>query len=244
MRALSAAELLNVWEHGLSHSPAQRALTLLAAACPETPVEQLGQLSIGQRDARLLELRTRIFGPRFTSIATCPKCGERLEFAVSGDELRLPASVESSEALALIRGDWEVRFRLPNSLDLAALDPAADVEANRRIIFERCLIAAHRDGAPVPANELPTDVIAAVAERMAEADPQADVEFSLTCPQCRHVWQAPLDIVSYFWSEIHAWAGRILREVHVFASAYGWSEADVLALSPWRRQAYLEMIEP
>jgi hypothetical protein len=64
----------------------------------------------------------------------------------------------------------------------------------------------------------------------------------LTCPQCAHQWQAPLDIVSFLWSEVHAWAIRLLREIHELASAYGWSEAEILALSPWRRRAYLELV--
>jgi hypothetical protein len=33
-----------------------------------------------------------------------------------------------------------------------------------------------------------------------------------------------------------------LREVHVLASANGWSEAEILALSPQRRQRYLEIV--
>ena len=78
---------------------------------------------------------------------------------------------------------------------------------------------------------------------MAAADPQADLQLSLACPECQHTWQTPLDIVSYFWSEIQAWATRLLREIHALASAYGWNEAEVLALSSWRRRAYLELIE-
>jgi len=96
----------------------------------------------------------------------------------------------------------------------------------------------------VPAAALPAEVVTAIAQCMAEADPQADVQLALACPQCQHAWEASFDIVSYFWSEIQAWAGRILREVHSLASAYGWREAEILALSPWRRQAYLELIEP
>ena len=40
---------------------------------------------------------------------------------------------------------------------------------------------------------------------------------------------------------MHAWARRTLRDVHVLARAYGWREADVLALSPTRRQIYVEL---
>jgi hypothetical protein len=89
---------------------------------------------------------------------------------------------------------------------------------------------------------LPDSVIQAVLERMGHADPQANLEIELSCPACSHNWQETFDIVSFLWSEITAWAIRILREVHVLASAYGWREADILAMNPRRRQAYLELI--
>ena len=38
-------------------------------------------------------------------------------------------------------------------------------------------------------------------------------------------------------------AKRLLMDVHLLARAYGWSEAEVLALSPARRRFYLEMVE-
>jgi hypothetical protein len=50
------------------------------------------------------------------------------------------------------------------------------------------------------------------------------------------------DIVSFLWTEIAAEAKRLLREVHILASAYGWREADIFSLSPLRRQFYLEAV--
>jgi hypothetical protein len=81
-----------------------------------------------------------------------------------------------------------------------------------------------------------------IVGHMAQADPQADVQLALCCPRCSHEWQEVFDIVSFFWSEISAWTARILREVHTLACAYGWREADILAMSPGRRQCYLEML--
>jgi len=49
MRALSAAELFDVWERGQGHTPARRALLLLALACEKTPLEELGRFGIGRR---------------------------------------------------------------------------------------------------------------------------------------------------------------------------------------------------
>jgi hypothetical protein len=244
MRTLSATELLKVWEHGLVQSPAQRALTLLKACCSETPLEQLNQLSVAQRDMHLLALRERIFGSRLSSITTCPACGEKLEFSIDGADIRSASEVDPHGTFVVTHAGFSVQFRLPNSLDLASLGPAAGGEANRRHLLQRCVIAARRGDAEVAAAGLPQEVLAAVTRRMAEADPDSNVQLALSCPGCHHAWQAPLDIISYFWSEIHTWASRTLREIHALASAYGWREADVLALSPNRRQAYLEMIAP
>jgi hypothetical protein len=49
-------------------------------------------------------------------------------------------------------------------------------------------------------------------------------------------------VVAFFWEEIDVWAERTLSDVHRLASAYGWSESDILALGPRRRQRYLALI--
>jgi hypothetical protein len=77
---------------------------------------------------------------------------------------------------------------------------------------------------------------------MADADPQADVRLALDCPACGHNFLAAFDVAAYLWSEVNAWAYRLLGEVHSLASAYGWREEDILAMSPWRRRVYLEMV--
>ena len=50
------------------------------------------------------------------------------------------------------------------------------------------------------------------------------------------------DIVALFWAELAAEANRLLREVDTLAASVQLAEADILALSPRRRQAYLELV--
>lgn len=241
MRALSAPELLRAWEEGRRQPLAKRALLLLSYACPEEPRGSLLAMPIGRRDSRLLWLRERTFGPEFTSLARCPACGERLELSFSARDVLAeedPASVATE--LMLAEDGWEVEFRLPNSSDLQ--DLRGDGADARRQVLEQCLLSARRKGRSRPVGRVPRRVLDAVARRMGESDPQADVHTRLSCPACTHVWVATFDIVSFFWAEIETWAFRTLREVHVLASAYGWREADILALSPSRRQLYLEMV--
>jgi hypothetical protein len=245
MRALSPTELLSVWERGMDLPPAHRAMLLLAAAFPGIPPESLAEFSVGWRDGRLLDLRHATFGPRLISVASCPECGERLELNFNVADIQTSSNGEKADPLELKLDGYEARFRLPNGRDLMAMagGPAHEsIATARQFLASRCLIAASHDGQEVDAENLPGDLLGAMAARMAEADPQADVQLKISCVKCRLQWQMTFDIVSYFWSEIHAWAERLLREVHLLARAYGWREADIIAMSPQRRRFYLEMI--
>jgi hypothetical protein len=83
-------------------------------------------------------------------------------------------------------------------------------------------------------------VLNAVAARLGELDPQADLMVPLECPECGHGWQSSLDIAEHLWTEIDTYAKRLIYEVTGLATAFGWTEAEVLAVSPARRRMYLE----
>lgn len=74
-----------------------------------------------------------------------------------------------------------------------------------------------------------------------EADPQANLQFDLVCAECGYAWSETFDIGGFFWTELEDLAIRTLQDVHTLASAYGWSEEQILALSPVRRTLYLSM---
>jgi hypothetical protein len=239
MQALSATELLGVWERGRDLRPFQRALALLSVANPDLALETLAELPIGERDAALFTLREWMFGSQIASVVDCPACGGHLDLAFGVTDIRAGHRPAPAEALMLSVGGYDLRFRLPNSADIAALD--AEQKDPRQQILARCLIDVRADAGQLD-DRLPPEVEAALLQHMASADPLSDVQLALSCPTCSHEWQAPFDIVSFFWSEIESWAHRVLREIHVLASAYGWREADILRLSPLRRRIYLELI--
>ncbi len=249
MRALSASEQLRIWERGRRQTSARRCLLLLAAASPELSPDELAQLSVGQRDTRLLTLREWMFGARIESVVACPKCSERLELMFDVADIRARSEAENSPpgATYLLQLDgYEVRFRPPNSTDLEAIGKCQTAAAARAQLLARCALEIKRATAKAKAkrraNQLPPKVADALVRKMAQVDPQANVQLSLTCPACRNAWAATFDIASFLWSEINNWAQRILREVHIIASAYGWREADILEMSAERRAFYLEMI--
>ena len=242
MLALSASELLTAWERGLGQRLMDRALTLLAATDPHSPRDALARLSIGRRDAGLLSLREEIFGPRLTALADCPRCRERLELSFQAADIRNSSNVAAPEELSVRVEDWQVVFRLPNSDDLLAVSDCRDANTGRALLLRRCILAIEKNGEARALDDVPAKVIEVTVQKMGEADSLGDVHLALSCPVCSYEWQAPFDIASFLWTEINAWAHRTLQDVDELARAYGWREADILALSPLRRQVYLEMI--
>jgi len=242
MHSLSAIDLLNVWEKGLAQNPAQRALTLLAAACSDVSTEQLAKLPIGQRDVRLLQLRERIFGQELLSQATCQNCNEHLELSFKVSDILLTSEPETDEVLSAEVANYNVLFRVPNSFDLINISQEQDINKRRSVLFESCLVEANHNGKTKSASELPNKVVKTILKKIAQADPQANIEIRLKCAKCKHTWEMMFDILSFFWSEINAWAQHILYDVHVLASFYGWREFDILSMSAARRQIYLDIV--
>lgn len=244
MRTPTSTELLSVWEGGCECRPARRSLALLALALPELGEDALARYSIGARDDLLLALRERLFGDELASIAHCPACATLVETRWRATALRASiaaAPAAPGETLELDARLHHIRYRLPTSADILALGDCRDASAAQRTLLRRCVLAASNQGAPVTSDALPAEAVAALEAAMAAADPMADIDCSLQCPACGHAWSVGFDIARFLWSELHGWAQRLLVDVHTLARAYGWREADILAMSPGRRSLYVEM---
>lgn len=244
MRSLSAQDMLEVWEAGLSQSPVYRSLNILAHAFPEVTPAELAKLDISQRDSCLLDLHESSFGASIDGFSECPHCFERLEFSLKTDEIRL--TIRSSgdnkgQLFELAEGNYRIRYRLPNSLDLIA---ATQCETGKAmdVIMCRCIIELNRGDVPVSTDELTEQVRQAFAAQMADHAGFAEILLDIACPACGSDNKTLLDMPSFLWSEISSEAKRLLRETHVLARAYGWREADIQGMSSTRRHMYLEMV--
>ncbi len=242
MASISTADLLAAWERGASQSMTRRVLTLLATVYPELSDAQLLSLPIGQRDGLALKLRELLFGPQLNIVAKCPFCNEQLEVGLDVADICVEPNTLQHQPFALAVEGFELQFRLPDSQDLLHIEAVDSLDAARSVFFERCLLSATYEGQECPVDTLPEEVLNKIEASMSAADPQADVELDLCCPECLHSWLAPFDIASFLWTEINAWAQRVLNEVHLLAQAYSWREADILAMSAARRRYYLERV--
>ncbi|MGZ8158732.1 MAG: T4 family baseplate hub assembly chaperone [Methylobacter sp.] len=244
MRNLNAADMLNVWEQGLNRSLLQRTLILLVAAFPEMGPDTIAELSIGSRDGYLLTVRERLFGSRLVNNAVCPKCTGRIEWEQEISELVVENAghhpAEQRNRLEI--DDYRLDFRLPNSVDMAGLEGSSSAAVALKQLLKRCILSAEHAGTNCDIDQLPEPVIQALNQRIEELDPQAEIRINLTCPDCSHRWEVFFDIAGFLGAEINDWAERTIHSVHKLARAYGWTEQEILNLSPVRRQLYLGMV--
>ena len=229
MRALDGAELLALWESGLSRHALDRAALLAAAARPDWPPETIADRPLGSIGTSLLRLRAANFGPRIDAHADCRHCGERLAFTLDVDVL-LQDTLDDAHATTEVAG---LRLRAASLRDLAAVATLSAEQATRALLA-RCTLAGRSD-------TLDDGARAQVEDALEALDPQADCALALRCVACGQDGTAQLDAAALLWDEIEVRARALLHEVHQLASAYGWSEPQVLALSPARRATYLAM---
>ena len=231
--------LLSLWERALPLPDAARE-ALLAHDALAAPAA-----TVGAQRLRLIErLRERI-GARLALKSRCPACGDDAAFAVDIAALldALPSGSDAPAEHALDHEGWQLRFRLPapHEIEAANHGPDADADAFVQRLLKRCVIDAREQGTPRTVGTLPEPLLAALSQRMDALDPAAHIGFELDCPACAHHWTAPFDPGRALWSLLQGDAERLLLDIDDLAQRYGWSEDQILALTPTRRRAYLQL---
>jgi hypothetical protein len=244
MKGLTPTELLLAWELALVRQPAERALAILSAAEDSDSIADLATLPIGSRDARLRALREATFGRRYRALVSCRSCNESLELTFEPPDFVLAENADANAASRTVRlGEYALDIRPLDSTDLAAAARCPDATAARRVLALRSVRAARRGDDGVPIDTIPDALLPDLAAHIEAIDPEAETTHEVTCSACGARWDAAFDVAAYLWTEIEAEALRLLQQVHSLAGRYGWREADILAMSPLRRRAYLELVQ-
>ena len=235
MRVLAGSELLLLWERGASRHALDRSALLAAAARPDWPADSIADLPLGVVNASLLQLRAACFGAAHRRPCRLP------DSAASACRLRWTRASCWHRPMAPSRRPREaevagLRVRPPSLRDLAAVATEARCRTRRTPVA----------GALHPGGRCRATGRCGAAGRRGKRwmrwirMPTSRWPCSAWLAGTRSLVQ--LDAGQLLWDEIEARAQVLLHEVHTLASAYGWSEAQILALTPARRASYLAMV--
>lgn len=234
MRVLDPQAILALWERGARRHPLDRSALLCAWARPDWPCDTIVDRPLGRVTTALMRLREASFGARIDSHVDCLHCGARLQLTLQTAELLQPEPGEPAEVEVAGR-----RVRPPALRDLAAVAHEADAACAARRLLARCTLEG---GDAAPSDTLSDNALRAVEDALEGIDPNADLALDVHCEACGRHSTAQLDAGRLLWDDIDARARALLAEVHALASAYGWTEGEILALGPARRAGYLALV--
>lgn len=231
MAARSAAALIEVWEPASRAPPHRRLAKLLAA------IEGAAAISgdtLGGRNRRLLMLHSTLVGGSLEARVTCTHCAAESEFALPAEAI-LAAPAPGPDVRGRVRsGRRTLSFRLPRMADIEAVTTAQADGDVWRVVLERCRVGG--DGAI-------TEAAAAQLAREFEAlDPAANIVVNVACSGCARPIAASVDLAGFIARDLDRLADSLFRDIDMIASAYGWSEQQILALAPERRRRYVALI--
>jgi hypothetical protein len=243
IKPLCDGRLLEAWERASSAGDSGRASALLSTACPETSPEHWDTVGIPDVVLQLVRLRQASFGSGLTAYLPCPKCGAQLELDIDLDQIVRQLEALSNEATAdWTSGDDHFSMRMVSRLDLAAASVQADSADARWSLLERCTQVNGRpasDGNGVAALRASEALALETFTRLHQG---AEITFRIACVNCGHSEETDLDMARFLWTEVRQRVGKLFRDVHELASAYGWPEETILNMPAQRRERYLEMI--
>ena len=222
-----AAATLDLWEALSATVPAARGAVVLVARGLVPNFEAACDLPLASAAVGgVAELRSRS-GPELATVVACPACEALLDVPLRSTISRRETSEPEGEVR--VRG---VVVRAPTTADVLA---ALDSDDPAQTLRDRCETwppDAHGD------DELAARV-AEAAERLAGA---AGVTARLTCPECGNDVEADVDVVRLLAERVADQARAVLADVVTLAAAYGWSEREILTMSPVRRRSYLDLV--
>ncbi|HSI71291.1 MAG TPA: hypothetical protein VK941_13730 [Gillisia sp.] len=226
--------ILNAWDLCQEASYWNKGLILASLYLPEFKESEVAQWSIEKRDIVLLHLRKVLFGNKFTNVCSCPECGEMLEWEFFYESLDLPAldDVPDNISISLKSSERSPKLRLPTTVDM--------LTENEDLVIQNCLHwpADTKLFTGDKANALRSRIF----KKFDEVCVFSNLSFQLTCVNCSTRWESLFDILSYLWKEIDLWAQNFLNHVFILAKAFGWTEEEILNLSPNRRNHYLKLL--
>jgi hypothetical protein len=204
-------------------------------------------LTRGDRDFLALRLRRSLFGDRVSLVVTCanPACGARADLDLEVEALAPEREQPGAEFLDIATPGGPARVREPTGADDRALARVGGSRSERAAELWSRLVLDLDGRGPLTAQAwlaLGAPVRHSIALGLSEQSSAPDLGVVTACPSCSASMQLTIDPFGLLLRELRQGVERLIAEVHCLAWAYGWPEADILALPRTRRWGYLDLV--
>jgi hypothetical protein len=213
--------------------------------CLQPAAQQPSAWTLDRRVRGLLTVLRETQGDRLTWMTRCPiqGCGHEMELELSVSQLlSTPEPVERFSWSAA--ADCTLELRLPTGRDQMEWRGAAATDAEGAgeglaLRLATALVSSVNGEPPSAQWRLPDEWLPALDAAFGERDALASLALRVSCPWCGNESVLELDLEALALSRLAAEQKRVLEEIHRLASAYHWTEAEVLAVPRQRRSFYL-----
>ncbi len=218
-----------------------RALEVLPRLLPIesdlNPADVWPTLTVTDFEYALLALRSHFFGEEIACKLDCPHCGAPVELSFHAADFAAASRPAQPRG---IRSDpdrpgWfrledvAAAFRLPTVRDQAEV--LGDADGARRLT-QICIEPA----------DAPARLRGRIERAMERLAPELSRDVEGACPSCGGKVAGTIHVPFLVMEDLRRAATGVHDDVHRIASAYGWSEAEILALPRVRRRQYADRI--
>ncbi len=193
-------------------------------------------LTVPDRQFLMRLLGIRLGSDRIWLTPSCSHCGKAFDVPVTQSELPVKPPGEGFPEATVETSLGNIRVRVPVGRDQEAIAGISDAQEARKVLARYCIVDAElMNRRVVKLTETDLLAIEAAVERIS---PELTVSVRADCPECRSPQSVPVDPYQCLrWN-----FSGIFEEVHTIASAYHWSESQILSLTRSRRKRYLSLI--
>ena len=201
-------------------------------------VSRVRDLSVGDRQYLMSQLATHIDDQLIWLTAECGQCRELFDVPMRFADLPVKPADDHYPETSVDTDQGRLQVRVPTGADQEAIAEIGDGIEALNLLLQRIVSTADPSGV-LDITRLSEAEIADIEARVEAMAPEIATHLNTRCPSCETENQLPIDLYAILQRPV----GDLYAEIHRLASAYHWSESDILELPRARRQRYLQLID-
>jgi len=224
---------------------AGRSVPEIMMQCATRAIQSIGSTSVDLKNIERLSvvdlrfvlsaLSTR-FGLSLQWIThNCVQCSNPFDFSVDLADLPVTGAGAGYPKSTIDIDGKPVDVFVPTGADQLATVGIEDEKTAAQTLFWRCV---KRVDGVWKRKKISTKWLTKIEFAIEKMSPSMPFCVTADCPECDTANLVPINVTHW----LRHLAGGPLDDVHIIASAYGWSEVNILMLSRQRRKAYVARI--